>query len=210
LQTNYDIDTLDWEGDYSYSRNTFSSVIASKPSSSASWVCLAHDIQDKTVHGLAQFMIDQARKRGYKLTTYGDCVGDPMANWYRDPVTGGPHNPDSFKGGKGTDPTTSPSTSSSASTAASSTVSSTSSSSSKNPSTTPKPVNNPHFGAGTKNNTAASSPLPAPTAVQTTNAAPAPEPTPTNANVVKGNVAGTLANPLVVLAAALALLLLVN
>lgn len=33
-------------------------------------------------------MIDTARGLGYDLVTVGDCLGDPPANWYRDPVTG--------------------------------------------------------------------------------------------------------------------------
>jgi len=44
------------------------------------------------VHGFVQYMIDQARKLGYQLTTLGDCLGDPPSNWYRDPVTGQPYN----------------------------------------------------------------------------------------------------------------------
>ncbi|KAI1877616.1 hypothetical protein JX265_003624 [Neoarthrinium moseri] len=71
---NYDIDTRDWQGDYT-------------PGSS-SWISLAHDIQPNTVHSFAQYMIDQAHHLGYELVPLGQCLGDPEANWYRDPVSG--------------------------------------------------------------------------------------------------------------------------
>lgn len=44
------------------------------------------------MHGLAQFMIDQARNLGYQLVTFGECMGDERRFWYRDPVTGMPWN----------------------------------------------------------------------------------------------------------------------
>lgn len=50
---------------------------------------LSHDVWDGTVHGFAQFMIDEARNAGFELVTMGDCLGDPAENWYRDASTGG-------------------------------------------------------------------------------------------------------------------------
>lgn len=53
------------------------------------WLGLAHDTHQRTVHGYAQFMIDNAREHGFKLVRVGDCLNDPEENWYRDPLTGG-------------------------------------------------------------------------------------------------------------------------
>lgn len=89
-QANYDIDTRDWEGDYNKARNTFSSIVSGNSAATSSWISLAHDVHDQTVHGFALYMINQARAAGYQLVTYGECLGDDRAYWYRDPVTGGP------------------------------------------------------------------------------------------------------------------------
>ncbi|KAH8194693.1 hypothetical protein TruAng_011148 [Truncatella angustata] len=85
---NYDIDTRDWQGDYTYAQNTYSSILTQHSPGSSSWISLAHDIQPNTVHSFAQYMIDQAKKLGYELVPLGQCLGDPETNWYRDPTTG--------------------------------------------------------------------------------------------------------------------------
>lgn len=90
VQVNYDIDTRDWQGDYTYAQNTYSSILSQHSPGTSSWISLAHDIQPNTVHSFAQYMIDQARKLGYELVPLGQCLGDPEANWYRDPVSGQP------------------------------------------------------------------------------------------------------------------------
>ncbi|ORY58035.1 uncharacterized protein BCR38DRAFT_75238 [Pseudomassariella vexata] len=85
---NYDVDTVDWKGDYTYSQNAFTSALSKYAPAASSWISLAHDIQPNTVHSLAQYMIDQIRKFGYEPVTVGECLGDPAANWYRNPANG--------------------------------------------------------------------------------------------------------------------------
>ncbi|KAK8080231.1 polysaccharide deacetylase [Apiospora hydei] len=87
---NYDIDTKDYQGDYNYARNTYSSILSQHSPASSSWITLAHDIQPNTVQSFAQYMIDQAKKLGYELVPLGQCLGDPEANWYRNPTSGEP------------------------------------------------------------------------------------------------------------------------
>ncbi|KAG8408019.1 hypothetical protein J3459_018285 [Metarhizium acridum] len=48
-----------------------------------SYIVLAHDVHEQTVHNLTEFMVHLARERGYKLVTVGECLGDPKENWYR-------------------------------------------------------------------------------------------------------------------------------
>ncbi|KAK3939044.1 hypothetical protein QBC46DRAFT_316660 [Diplogelasinospora grovesii] len=91
--TNYDIDTRDWQGDYTYAQNVYTNILSQHSPASSSWISIEHDIKDKTVHGFVQYMIDQARQLGYQLVTVGECLGDPQANWYRDPTTGQPYDP---------------------------------------------------------------------------------------------------------------------
>ena len=87
------MDTKDFEGDYNFAQNAFLAGV----NSGGSKIVLNHDIQDKTVHGFAQFMIEKAQAAGYKLVTVGECLGDPSGNWYRDasgnPVGGGGTTP---------------------------------------------------------------------------------------------------------------------
>jgi len=79
-------------------------------------------------------MIDQARKLGYELVTAGECLGDPQANWYRDPTTG---QPAGTVGPKQPQAVAVPASSSGRSSSA----------------VTPTPVSDPRFGAGTGNST---------------------------------------------------------
>ncbi|KAK8102208.1 hypothetical protein PG984_015354 [Apiospora sp. TS-2023a] len=84
----YNIDTLDWEGDYDRARSIYSSALSGADPKTASFISLEHDIQERTVNELAQYLIDTARQYGYQLVTMGECLGDPAGNWYRNPTTG--------------------------------------------------------------------------------------------------------------------------
>ncbi|KAL8408477.1 hypothetical protein RB594_007059 [Gaeumannomyces avenae] len=87
--TNYDVDTRDWEGSPANSRSAYLSALSSRNPVSSSFLCIAHDIQERTVHGgLVQYMIDEARRLNYNLVTIGECMGDPRGNWYRDVASG--------------------------------------------------------------------------------------------------------------------------
>lgn len=85
--TDYDLDTKDFEGFLQPSKDKFTAAIAQAPKS---WIVLSHDIHALTANSLTPFMIDQARAKGYKFVTVGECLGDPQENWYRNPVTGNP------------------------------------------------------------------------------------------------------------------------
>ncbi|KAF1944874.1 glycoside hydrolase/deacetylase [Clathrospora elynae] len=47
---------------------------------------IAHDIHELTVHNLTAYMLDEIVKKGYKMVTLGECLGEPEANWYRTPT----------------------------------------------------------------------------------------------------------------------------
>lgn len=63
-------------------------MISRSSAADGAWLSLAHDTLEGSVHGYAQFTIDESRKQGYKLVTVGECLDDAKENWYRDPVTG--------------------------------------------------------------------------------------------------------------------------
>lgn len=85
---NYDVDTLDWQENYQNSQQIFLNALQSGKPATNSFIELTHDIHNGTVHGFAQFMIDNLTKLGYATALVGDCLQDPRANWYRNPVTG--------------------------------------------------------------------------------------------------------------------------
>ncbi|KAL1895599.1 hypothetical protein Sste5346_005068 [Sporothrix stenoceras] len=90
---NYDIDTRDWQGNYTVAESIYSSILSQHSPTSSAWISLEHDIYNTTVHVFAQYIIDQARKLGYQLVTVGECLADPVSNWYRNVTTGQPASP---------------------------------------------------------------------------------------------------------------------
>ena len=89
---NYNLDTHDSEdlkGDYRLPEESFVAAVSQHSPADWSFIAVAHDIQERTVRGYVQFMIDQARKYKYELVTVGECLADPSNNWYRDPTAGG-------------------------------------------------------------------------------------------------------------------------
>ena len=85
---NYDVDTLDWQENYPNSQQIFLNAIKSGKPATNSFIPLTHDIHNGTVHGFAQFMIDNLKQMGYTTVLVGDCLQDPSVNWYRNPANG--------------------------------------------------------------------------------------------------------------------------
>lgn len=85
---NYDVDTLDWQENYPHSQQIFVSALQSGKPATNSFIELSHDIHNGTVHGFAQFMINNLRQMGYTTALVGECLNDPSINWYRNPITG--------------------------------------------------------------------------------------------------------------------------
>jgi hypothetical protein len=90
---NYDIDTRDWQGNYTIAESIYQSILSQHSPASSAWISLEHDIYSTTVHVFAQYIIDTARKLGYQLVTVGECLGDAPSNWYRNATTGQPASP---------------------------------------------------------------------------------------------------------------------
>jgi peptidoglycan/xylan/chitin deacetylase (PgdA/CDA1 family) len=47
------------------------------------WLTISHDIHPQTAQNLTEFMLQAYTAKGFKLVTVGECLGDPVANWYR-------------------------------------------------------------------------------------------------------------------------------
>jgi peptidoglycan/xylan/chitin deacetylase (PgdA/CDA1 family) len=87
---NWDLDTLDWQGDYVKAKQNFNGPLSAGSPKSSSFIVLSHDIHQQTVTDLVPYMIQRVQALGYSFASVGECLGDPSANWYRDGVTGQP------------------------------------------------------------------------------------------------------------------------
>lgn len=177
-QINYDLDTGDFNERYDESRAIVTSGVAKKASVGGSFLTLLHENHERSVTELLQFVIDEARKYNFEFVTVGECLGDPVNNWYRDPATGGPW------GGPAAPPppikSTTSSSSSSSSSSSESVSSSTTSASKPELSESAKSNSTTTTGAGLTTVTSTSTTL----APKTTTPAATTTPTP------KPNVAG--------------------
>ncbi|KAJ4159426.1 uncharacterized protein LMH87_008328 [Akanthomyces muscarius] len=103
------IDTKDYLNDapenIHLSKERFERALSRDPSEN-SYITLAHDVHYQTVATLTAYMIELSRQRGYRLTTVGECLGDPRENWYRD-TPNGPSVPTSTRQSLTPSPTTS-------------------------------------------------------------------------------------------------------
>jgi peptidoglycan/xylan/chitin deacetylase (PgdA/CDA1 family) len=47
------------------------------------WLTISHDIVNMTAYNLTEFMLRTLTDQGYKAVTIGECMNDPVENWYR-------------------------------------------------------------------------------------------------------------------------------
>jgi peptidoglycan/xylan/chitin deacetylase (PgdA/CDA1 family) len=85
---NFDVDTKDYENNsptaIRTSMDKFALAISGDPNSS-SYIVLSHDVYAQTTDTLLVFMLEMIEKEGFQAVTVGECLGDPVENWYRTP-----------------------------------------------------------------------------------------------------------------------------
>ncbi|XHG04270.1 hypothetical protein AWENTII_007546 [Aspergillus wentii] len=83
----YDIDTADYNNDspskIQKSKDNFDNALAPWKSTDKSWLVIAHDVHEQTVHNLTEHMLKSLSASGYRAVTVGECLGDPEEYWYR-------------------------------------------------------------------------------------------------------------------------------
>lgn len=83
----YDFDTDDWKNDspslIQLSKDIFDRFLNSGDPKTKSWLIIAHDAHEQTVHNLTEHMLKTSKRLGYRPVTVGDCLKDPRDNWYR-------------------------------------------------------------------------------------------------------------------------------
>lgn len=83
----YDFDTDDWKNDspnlIQLSKDIFDRFLNAANPKINSWLIIAHDAHEQTVHNLTEHMLKTSKRLGYRPVTVGDCLRDPRDNWYR-------------------------------------------------------------------------------------------------------------------------------
>ncbi|KAJ5184236.1 Glycoside hydrolase/deacetylase beta/alpha-barrel [Penicillium capsulatum] len=83
----YDIDTDDYKNDspnlIQSSKDIFDRALSSGSPASKSWLVIAHDAHEQTVHNLTEHMLKTMARLGYRPVTVGECLQDPRELWYR-------------------------------------------------------------------------------------------------------------------------------
>lgn len=83
----FDVDTDDYNNDspllIQNAKNNFLNGISPGNPASNSYLVISHDIHEQTAHNLTGYMLDVLKTKGYRAVTMGECMGDPVANWYR-------------------------------------------------------------------------------------------------------------------------------
>jgi chitin deacetylase len=83
----YDFDTDDYKNDspnlIQLSKDIFDRFLNAGNSKINSWLIIAHDAHEQTVHNLTEHMLKTSKRLGYRPVTVGDCLRDPRDNWYR-------------------------------------------------------------------------------------------------------------------------------
>jgi peptidoglycan/xylan/chitin deacetylase (PgdA/CDA1 family) len=92
--TYFDVDTDDYNQlsftKIQNSKNWFKGNITAGGAQAATsdWLSIAHDIHETTAYSLVEYMLQTLTSAGYKAVTVGECLGDPVANWYRSSAGG--------------------------------------------------------------------------------------------------------------------------
>ncbi|KAF2006993.1 carbohydrate esterase family 4 protein [Amniculicola lignicola CBS 123094] len=91
----FDVDTDDYNqatpSKIQTAKNNFKNGITADGATAktSDWLSIAHDIHEQTAYNLTDYMLSTLTTLGYKAVTVGECLGDPVANWYRNSASGG-------------------------------------------------------------------------------------------------------------------------
>ncbi|KAF2748055.1 carbohydrate esterase family 4 protein [Sporormia fimetaria CBS 119925] len=91
----FDVDTDDYNqataAQIQNSKNWFRGNITAGGATPANddWLGIAHDIHYQTAYNLTEYMLSTITQLGYRAVTMGECLNDPVENWYRSSSGGG-------------------------------------------------------------------------------------------------------------------------
>ncbi|RDW70073.1 hypothetical protein BP5796_08470 [Coleophoma crateriformis] len=85
--TYFDLDTAGYLNDgpklIQNSKNIWDKAMKTAKNTTSSFLEIEHDIHYQTVYNLTDYILASGSKKGFKFVTVGECLGDPIANWYR-------------------------------------------------------------------------------------------------------------------------------
>lgn len=88
----FDLDTDDYNQltreKIEVAKNNFRNAVRPANPATQSKLAIAHDIHELTALNLTVTMIETLQARGFKGVTMGECMNEPVANWYRDSTPG--------------------------------------------------------------------------------------------------------------------------
>lgn len=83
----FDVDTDDYEQDsptkIKKSKKIFNNALHKAIQNDEPLLVIGHDVHEQTVVSLTPYMLDKLYAAGYRAVTLGECLGDPVENWYR-------------------------------------------------------------------------------------------------------------------------------
>ncbi|KAH8896232.1 glycoside hydrolase/deacetylase [Thozetella sp. PMI_491] len=83
----WDFDPQDWRGGsheaVQHSKDAFARRMENADPSTDSLLVILHDIQEQTAKNLSRFALELVQKKGFKVVTVGECIGEPREKWYR-------------------------------------------------------------------------------------------------------------------------------
>lgn len=83
----FDLDTDDYNqlSSISVAKDNFKRILDATPGgpTSGDRLAIAHDIHQVTAQDLTAYMLQYLKSKGYRGVTMGECMGDPIENWYR-------------------------------------------------------------------------------------------------------------------------------
>jgi hypothetical protein len=65
-------------------KNNVANAVQPSNSATTDFLAIAHDIHQQTAQNLTVTMLDLFTAKNYRIVTMGECMGEPIANWYRD------------------------------------------------------------------------------------------------------------------------------
>lgn len=86
-QIYFDLDTAGYLNDsptkIQNSKNIFIQAMDNSDPSTDSFLQIEHDIHSQVVYNLTDYVLTNMLSYGYQPVTVGECLGDPISNWYR-------------------------------------------------------------------------------------------------------------------------------
>ncbi|KAK9770707.1 hypothetical protein SCAR479_12596 [Seiridium cardinale] len=83
----FDLDTQDYLHDspelIQTSKDIVDDFFEGKSPSNFDALAIGHDIHYQTVYNLTEYMLKEIQSLNYTAVTVGECLGDPVENWYR-------------------------------------------------------------------------------------------------------------------------------